>query len=90
MRLNVNGSQLYEMGSYVNEAVPLKKTKILIGAYLRTLVPAFLIVPHHCLDLLEVATWRRLGASRSTQKGPWRSNSSRSARQHHQDSRKKR
>ncbi len=44
LRSNVNGSQLYEVGGYVEEAVPLKKTKILIGAYVGTLVPAFLIV----------------------------------------------
>ncbi len=48
VRASGNGSQLYEIEGHVNGstavAVPLKKTKILVGAYIGTLVPSSFIV----------------------------------------------
>ena len=48
MRTNFNGSQLYEAKSHVNvtyyRTFRLEETKILVGAYIGTLVPTFFIV----------------------------------------------
>ena len=59
LRGNVNGSQLYVWGGFVNRsrrgAVPLRKQKIIIGAYIGTLVPAFFIAAFTtCIVLVHI------------------------------------
>ena len=56
---NSSGSQLYELPGYkggsIRRAFPLKKSKILVGAYIGTLVPAFFIVAFTAgIDLVHI------------------------------------
>ncbi len=48
LRASVNGSQLYKNLGDVDVspfgAIPLEKTKILVGSYIGTMVPAFFVV----------------------------------------------